>query len=223
MRALLDPVGRFSRRDDGAATVSFAILFPVVVALLMMGLEVGYYMARTVMLDHALETSVRRIRLGEDVPDADRIRADICAASVILGDCGRNIRVSVDPVEMPSGAGPDLVGRIDCRDDAGAPATPSYRTGDGNAFVVARACVTARPFFPTSGFGAGMRRTDDGHYAVIAVTGWVNEPEAVPRFRPSDPGAYAPRYNAPGTEDDASGADPDESGPPTPLEPTEQG
>ena len=50
--------------EEGSATVEFVIIFPAIMMLLLMSVEVGVMMARGMMLDRGIDVSMRTLRLA---------------------------------------------------------------------------------------------------------------------------------------------------------------
>ena len=59
----LSHISRFARREDANATVEFVIVFPIVIMLFIAAFETSMLLTRQVMLERALDQSVRHLRL----------------------------------------------------------------------------------------------------------------------------------------------------------------
>jgi len=56
------------RKEDGNATIEFAILFPAFIMIFLSAFESGLLMTRQVLLDRAVDLTVRDIRLRTWLP-----------------------------------------------------------------------------------------------------------------------------------------------------------
>ena len=77
-------------RDRGAATaVEFAFVAPLFFALVLSTFEVGWTMTQGMMLDRALDQTIRQVRLGgPDAPQTqEAIRGAICSKTPVILDC----------------------------------------------------------------------------------------------------------------------------------------
>ncbi len=171
---------RFRKSDDGAATVEFALLFPVFIAILAMGVETGLYMVRSVMLERGVDVAVREIRLGgTSLPDLKGLKEEICESAYVLPDCVNSLQIQLEPVAVAPGAIGSVTGPIRCIDKMST-ADPStgtnYSVGGENEMMIVKVCALTKPVFPSSRLGVGLRADTDGNYALVAVTAFVNEP-----------------------------------------------
>jgi len=148
-----------------------------------MGFESGYYMVRSVMLERAVDISVRNVRLGNGkIPQLAAFKEDVCQNATILPDCENSIQVEMVSVDMVPGAVAALDDSSVCIDrrraDVDQTAFSTYDVGTINKMVLVRVCAVASPLFPTTGIGSGMKRTEQigENYAMIATTAFVAEP-----------------------------------------------
>ena len=72
MKKLRKWLARALRCEDGAATLEFALSVPVLITIFMASFESGLLMTRSIMLEQAVDITMRELRLV--VPDA-RARA----------------------------------------------------------------------------------------------------------------------------------------------------
>ena len=54
----------FLRASGGASAVEFALVVPMLFAIIFSTFEAGWLMTQTIMLDHALDRTVRELRTG---------------------------------------------------------------------------------------------------------------------------------------------------------------
>ncbi len=180
MTRYTERLGRFRKQQDGNATIEFVILFPALMSLFLMGFEAGYYMVRNVMLERAVDISVRDVRLAMGgVPDFDALKQRICDEALILPDCVNSLQVEMQPVP----AGPDGISEmrqpvrcIDKESNVDPADGTTYNSGGSNQLMLLRVCALSQPLFPTTGIGVGMRADGQGNYAIVATSSFVNEP-----------------------------------------------
>lgn len=169
-------LGRALRREDGTATVEFVIVFPLFIGILASSIEAGIFMARQVMLERALDLSVRELRLGvmED-PTHATLRDRICAQTTVIPECEGSLLLELRAVNTQTWSGlDDPVTCIDRADDVAPPVT--FNPGSDNEMMVVRACVIADPLFPFTGLGMALPKDSTGGYRISSVSAFVNEP-----------------------------------------------
>lgn len=168
------------RRDDGTATIEFVLCVPVIMTIALSSIEAGFLMTRSVMLDQAVDHTMRNIRLGHLVaPSPDEVKADICSRTSIIENCERDILVEMTPIsntawQMPTEGAP-------CRDRVAEVNPPfSFTEGSSLQVTLVRVCVKQDAIFPGGFLGKNMARTGDldgnGGYAIVAISAFVNEP-----------------------------------------------
>lgn len=172
------PTGRnFRRNQRGATAVEFALVAPMLLALIFGTMEVGWTMVQTIMLDRALDTTVRSLRIGSLAnPTQQSVRAAICAEAMVLADCNNTLTLELVPIELMSAASyPSDNAR--CVDRSGA-INPVLRFNAGarTQTVFVRACFVVEPLTPGLGFALALPKDETGAYRIIAKTGFVNEP-----------------------------------------------
>ncbi len=176
MTRIRTALARWLRRDDGTATIEFVLCFPVVLFLLFAAIESSMYMARYVMLDRALDMTVRELRLGIlTPPNLATIKTSVCSRTLIISDCANALSVQLEPVAMGSYNFPN--GPTECIDRS-APLSPPQEPSFGvqNQIMTIRACVTVDALFPTTGLTLRMSQAPDNSYFIVAASGFVNEP-----------------------------------------------
>ncbi len=165
------------RAEDGAVTADFLYAFPPIILMLLASIEAGMVMTRAVMLERAVDMSVRELRLGlRPNPTHDQLKADICARlTLLLPHCTDVLLLELRPVSTTSWnvftSAPTCVDRT-------APVQPltSFVPGESNEMMLVRACVVFDPYFPTTGLAAGMVLDASGGYQLVAMSAFVNEP-----------------------------------------------
>lgn len=167
----------FRSREDGNATVEFVFVIPVFLLLFVSIFELGMATIRLTMLEHALDVTMRDIRLstGQTFTKED-IRDSICEDAAVLKDCNENLlvemqRVDTDTWLMPAG----LATCID-RSDTAEPVV-SFSNGQQNDLMFIRACFVVDPLYPTFGLGAILETDDSGAMQLVARSAFAQEPQ----------------------------------------------
>lgn len=181
MSSLVNKLGAFGRRQDGNATIEFVFLFPLFMSIFLMGFESGYYMVRNVMLERAVDISVRDIRLGNGkVPQFAAVKEQICENSVIFPNCTDSLHVYMEEVAIAPGAIAAVTGEARCVNRFSTEPQfdeTDYNVGQANTMMVVQVCASVSPFFPTTGIGLGLQNDElGGNMAIVATTAFVNEP-----------------------------------------------
>ncbi|MFN4159352.1 MAG: TadE/TadG family type IV pilus assembly protein [Gemmobacter sp.] len=169
-------LARFGRREDGGAMVELVIVMPVMMMVFMAAFESGMYMTRQIMLDRAVDLTVRELRLGRlNAPTHDTLKDEICNRAPFLRECDATIRIELRPVvttnwNLPAGA-------TTCF-DRDEPINPSLLPNPGveNELMLVRVCVIQDAIFPGANIGAAIVRDTQGGYALVSVASFVNEP-----------------------------------------------
>ncbi len=187
---------RFGRREDGSATVEFVFLFPMFMFLFLMGFESGLYMIRNVMLERAVDISVRDIRLGNgNVPEFAALKENICDDVLVIPNCTDSIHIYMQEIEITPGAVASKTGDFRCLNRYSTDPqfdVEDYDVGQANTMMLVQVCASVHPYFPTTGVGLGLRRDQlGGDYAIVASTAFVNEPgtRAMAAYNPVDDGS----------------------------------
>ncbi|TCM88084.1 TadE/TadG family type IV pilus assembly protein [Rhodovulum steppense] len=166
------------RRDEGTASIEVVLALPIVMVMFLMGLEASILMTRQMLLEHALDVSMRDIRLGKHPGlDHDRFKEIVCGQAHLFPDCQNVVRIELTPVSKTTWALPDSVATcVDRR----APIQPvtNFTQGPQNSLMMVRACVVVDPFFPGVGLGLRLHKASGDGYALVATSAFVNEPGA---------------------------------------------
>jgi TadE-like protein len=180
IRALFGPVrllfGRFSRSEDGSATIEFAITFPAMLFLMLSGIELGMITLQHSMLERALDMTVRDIRLGTGTaPQHDEIKTMICARSGFIDNCAVNLRLEMIQVDPRNWV--PISTEADCTDQS-VEVSPvrSFVNGLENELMILRACAKFDPVFPTTGLGKNIAKDAAGQYSLVSTSAFVQEP-----------------------------------------------
>lgn len=176
---------RRARREDGNATVEFAILFPLFMTVFLSSIESGLMALRYVTLDRGVDLAVRDLRLGLAVDFADmtpeaaheELKNRICARTMMVENCEQVLfleLINVDPtlwnVPAPNTQCVDRTNTV-------AP-TLNFNPGAPNEMMIVRACAIVDPLIPDFGLGASFNKDSSGGVALISSSAFVNEPES---------------------------------------------
>jgi hypothetical protein len=163
--------------EDGTSTIPFVIFVPFLITMVVSSLEMGMLMTRHVMLERALDLTVRDLRLGH-LPDVthDEFKQMVCDRSALIPDCENVLLIELRPVSTitwePLNSGAICVDR----DAVVQPAT-QFDQGGGDQIMLIRACAKFDPIFPTTGLGLDLPKDNTGAYALVTSSAFVNEPE----------------------------------------------
>jgi hypothetical protein len=181
----MTPAKRFWQDPAGSASIEFVFVFPVIMMLFLASIEAGVFTLRHVMLERNVDIVVRDIRLGRmDGATHEELKEEICELGTLIGsneDCVESMQIWLQPINT---ANFDMaIPPNYCVDKSLDPIvtvepTPDeFAFGSDNDIVLMRVCLSGEPWFPTSVVGANMTRgEDDGNYALVTTSVFVNEP-----------------------------------------------
>lgn len=165
------------KRENGNATIEFAFFFPLLVTLLLSSVEIGILTIRQVMLERAVDLTVRDLRLGNlEDPTQELLRNLICVRSSVVPDCQKSLLIELRPVDTV--AWTPLSTDTTCRDrnlDID-PIGDYLDAGASHEMVLIRVCAVFDPVFPTTKLGVHLAKDDIGGYALVTSSAFVNEP-----------------------------------------------
>lgn len=169
-------VAWFRRSDEGNATAEFMIVIPMILTIFMASFESGLVMIRSTLLEQSVDMTMRNLRLGQyPIVDADLLKEEICARTIVFPNCQQNImiemrRVSTSTWSMPS----NPVTCVDREEDVQPVLT--LQIGQQNDVMLVRVCIVQDLLFPTTGVGLGLSPDAQGGVGLIAETAFVTEP-----------------------------------------------
>jgi len=170
---------RMMGREDGNATIEFAILFPAFMLVFMSIFEIGMLMTRYMMFDRALDVAVREVRISETRAfTQDQVKALLCSQTVILRNhCLDDVTLEMVRIDEDDQDWDFPTGSTPCRNYAEdvIPAT-AFETGEANDVMFVRACMSIEPFFPTAALGEYLTRDSSGRLNMIAMSAFSVEP-----------------------------------------------
>ena len=166
------------RRDEsgGVIMIEFIFMFPLLLIMFLMSVELGIYSMRHMFLDRGLDLTVRHIRLNTSTPMTHgQIKDMICERAGFLDDCEDTLRLEMSPVNPRAFAAfapsPDCV-------DTSAPATPErgFTLGRHHDLMILRACYRFVPVFGSTGLGFAMEKDGSGRARMVSSALFVQEP-----------------------------------------------
>jgi Flp pilus assembly protein TadG len=167
---------RFRSDSSGSAVVEFALVGPIFFGLLFSVLEIGWVMAKTMMLEMAMEQTVRELRIGRPQGYTHNdVKTLICNRSYVFrSSCTDNIIVELIPVAMGAALPADNARCI----DRGVKTKPVVRFDPGkrSEMVFIRACATTALMTPGLGLGLQLDWNGDKGYYITTQTAFLNEP-----------------------------------------------
>ena len=176
IRRTYHAIRHFRQREDGNATLEFAIIIPAFLMILMSTVELGLVNIRQSQLERALDQTVRELRLSTGEPaQHDQIRDRVCALSGFIENCATSLRlemVSQDPFNWTGiNPEPDCVSRIE-----DVQPVRTFTNGQSNELMLIRACMKFRPIFSDWGLGGDLGKDADGRVSLFAASAFVQEP-----------------------------------------------
>jgi Flp pilus assembly protein TadG len=174
MKKLILRLRQAFRKEDGNASVEFALVVPVLLTIFTASFESGFVMLRLNLLQHGLDVTMRELRLGK-MPNANQtmIKQKICNNMTMVDSCMDNLLVEVTPLSnwvMPST-------KTTCLDlQTKIVPVVQLNIGQQNQLMLVRACLVQDMIFPTTGLGMSLPKNYDGDFNLIAASAYVNEP-----------------------------------------------
>ena len=169
MRALL-------KDTTGAAAVEFAIIAPLFFVMVFSVIEIGWTMTKQMMLDRAMDSVVRELRIGRSEGfTVDYVRDRICSEATIFSSCSAEMLVEMVPVPAGS-AYPDANATCATESTKVKPVT-QFDPGHRSEVVFIRSCVGVTPLTPGIGFGMHLRYNADDGFFMTSESALLNEPE----------------------------------------------
>jgi len=171
----------FTAREDGAGTIEFALFFPALFTLVFSVFEVGWLASKIMMLDRAVDLTVRDLRIGAlPNPTHDGLKALICDRALIFADCFSSLALELTPVSgsFGVGLGGGLAAAPACvdRTQPGIAPVVTINPGSQSQNMMVRACVVVDPLMPGMGVGLRLPKDASGGYRMVSASAFVNEP-----------------------------------------------
>ena len=165
---------RAFRREDGNASIEFALIIPVFLTIFTASFESGFVMLRLNLLQHGLDVTMREVRLGKmQNATPATIKNMICDNMTMVDKCTENLLVEITPINNWVLPTTNTV----CRDlQTSVVPVVDLNIGQQNQLMLVRACLVQDMIFPTSGLAMSLPSGHDGDFNLIAVSAYVNEP-----------------------------------------------
>lgn len=166
---------RFSRDRRGTSTVEFLLVAPIFLMSFLWVFEIGFIMTQSMMLERALDLTVRDMRISDDVTfTQENITRTICERATIFSDCETSLVLEMTPIASAADI-PDT--STTCADRAAVvnPVTTFNRGARGDTIFL-RACIVVDPMFGASGLGVDFTTDATGGLRLIAKSAFLNEP-----------------------------------------------
>lgn len=177
MRTALRRLKARLRREEGTASIEFVLAVPVLMTIFMASFESGLFMVRHVMLEQALDHTMRELRLNHlGNVTVDSLRQEICDRTVVLNDCESNMMLELQPINTATFAMPATPTSCVNRGAVIAPDVPPFIRGGPQDLMIVRACIVQDPMFPMTGIGLRMPKDGQGGYGIVALSIFANEP-----------------------------------------------
>ena len=160
---------RALRSEDGAVTAAYVIGFPVVFIFFMIILELCFLMMRSTMLQHALDVTLRDVRLGTMVnPTTATLEQAICDGMGAFSGCTSSLTLEFTRIDTATFLLPAPMDPCVARSAVinAARANEVYVTGAPNELMAVRACVLVDTITPYL----------SDVFEVTARAAFVNEP-----------------------------------------------
>ncbi len=176
MKQMSQCLHRWWCREDGTATMEFALMLPLIMTLFVMSFEAGVIQLRQSMLERSLEMAMEDLRLGNvSNPTHNKLRDEICDHLVVVNDCKSVLKIDLQPVNTTTWVFPSAAPSCVDRSQNIQPLT-NFTVGGGDEMMLVRVCLPADPLFPSTGIGLGLPKDGAGQYRLIAQSAFVNEP-----------------------------------------------
>ena len=164
------------RGEDGNATIDFVLVVPAFLMLLMASVEAGVTLTRDMMLERALDISLREVRMGSAAVDTHaELKERICQVATLVNDCGNSLLLELRPVSTTTWGPLDDAATCVDRTATISPQT-TFQVGVANELMLVRACLVIDPIFPTSGLASALPLDASGGFRIVATSAFVNEP-----------------------------------------------
>ena len=167
---------RFIGNRAGAAAVEFALVVPMLLGLIFSTIETGWVMVQTIMLDRALDTTVRELRIGTLTnPTQTKVRQRVCDQAMVLVDCMQTLALEMVVIQAEADYPTDSERCIDR--STGIEPVLRFNAGARSQTIFVRACFAVAPMTPLLGVGLALPKDGSGAFRIMAKSGFVNEPQ----------------------------------------------
>jgi len=172
MKNIMRFIFRFGKDDRGSSTVEFIIVASTFLTGFFWVFDAGLMMTKKVMLERALDITVRELRLhSSPAYTNDYIKEKICDRALLLNDCSHSLLLELEVVDLDAGV-TSPVACIDKEHDI-TPVT-TWEPGQRNEVIYMRACVVVFPML--TGAMSLFKNSEVTGVPLVADTAFVNEP-----------------------------------------------
>lgn len=169
-------IRKLLRKECGAASVEFVLVFPFFVGVFLSAFDVAMMNFRAVMLERATDVVVRDIRLSSGAQlNYDDVLDDICDEAAMIPDCNNVLRIELVEVSTTNWNGLEN-GPVCVARNSNMQPLVNFQNGQQNELMLIRVCAVVDPVFPGIGVGRTMPKDASGGYQIIASSAFVNEP-----------------------------------------------
>lgn len=169
------------RREDGGASVEFVILLPAFLMVFISSFESSLLLTRQVMLERAVDVTVRDIRLdiGSTITQ-NQVRNLICDRARILPDCAAHLLVELTAISQVTYALPAAASPCVNVESSVVP-EPGFAGSRSGKLVLLRACYSVQPMLAESTFAmartlaANLVNDEDGRIRMVTASAFVVE------------------------------------------------
>ncbi|MEM9754840.1 MAG: TadE/TadG family type IV pilus assembly protein [Pseudomonadota bacterium] len=167
----------FARDERATATLEFVIVFPIIMILFIAVFETAMILIRQVMLERALDNTVRLLRLTNNVSVSDdEIRTHVCNNTLVVTDCENILVVDLRVIDQVNYVLPTEDTLCVNRDGEVNPAN-EFVPGAQNELMLIRVCAEVQRILPFSGFGLNLTRDNNDNVHMTSASVFVNEPD----------------------------------------------
>lgn len=166
---------RLLQNSAGSAALEFALVAPMLLALLLGTIETGWIMTQNIMLERALDMTIREVRIGSfQNPTLERVRDTVCDRASVLADCQASLALEFLPITTQADYPTDAT-RCMTRGEEPQPVL-RFSTGKSEQLVFVRACFIVKPITPMLDLLLALPADEQGEHRLIAKSGFMNEP-----------------------------------------------
>lgn len=163
----------FRADERGYSTAEFTIVATTFLTGFFWVFETGLIMTKQMMLERALDITVRELRLASSPTFThDYIKTKICSLALVFRECDTNMLLEMETFEPSSGFTQDY--KCYDKENEITPVT-NWQPGLRSEIVYMRACIIIDPMMP-NGIALFPGSSAAG-VPLIASTAFVNEPE----------------------------------------------
>lgn len=176
IKSAASTIASFCKNEDGNSTFEFLLVLPVAFLFAGATYETGFIGLRGVMLERAVDLTVRDVRIGViPNPTHEALKVNICREAMVIPDCLNQVKLEMVRKDIRQYVGLD--DQADCIDRSaqGAPLL-NFTNGGNNELMILRACSLFDPVLPTAAIGAAVPKESGDAYALVATSSFVLEP-----------------------------------------------